>query len=167
MEHWDLYDRDKVLTGKTMERGSDLLEGHYHLVVGIWSVTDDGRILITQRHPDKDCGLMWECSGGGVLAGESSLEGAIRELGEEVGIKAEAEELTFLGTILTERFFVDSYLYRGDIRLEDLTLQAKEVIDAKLVTLEEFEEMHKEGLIVEAMVEEFKAYQAQILAHLK
>lgn len=167
MEQWDIYDKNKVLTGKTMERGNTLEEGHYHLVVGIWTVTEDGRILLTQRHADKDCGLMWECSGGGVLAGESSLEGAVRELEEEVGIKADKEELAFLGSILTEKFFVDSYLYKGNVKLEDLILQEKEVVDARLVTLEEFEKMHEEGLIVEAMVEEFKAYQSQILAHVK
>lgn len=167
MESWDLYDSNKVLTGKVMERGAELEEGHYHLVVGIWTITNDGRILLTQRHPDKDCGLMWECSGGGVLSGETSLQGAVRELGEEVGIKATEEELTFLGTILTERFFVDSYVYRGDVHLEDLVLQEKEVVDAKLVTREEFESMDARGLIVEGMVQEFRAYEKQLFSHLK
>lgn len=159
MERWDIYDKDKRLTGKTIERGEGLEQGEYHLVVGIWTITDDERILLTQRHPDKDAGLLWECSGGGVLAGESSLQGAIRELEEEVGIKAAEEEMLLMGTILTDKYFVDSYLYRGNIRLEELKLQSKEVIDAKLVTLEEFEEMEGKGLIVEAMAKEFRSYQ--------
>lgn len=162
MEHWDIYNTNKELIGKTCERGAALEKGEYHLVVGIWTITDEGKILLTQRHPNKDAGLLWECSGGGVLAGETSLKGAIRELSEEVGIKAKEEELQLLGTVLTEKFFVDSYLYRGNVCLENLTLQEAEVVDAKLVTLEEFETMHEQGLIVEAMVEEFKMYQEQI-----
>lgn len=30
--------------------------------------------------------LMWECVGGSVLRGESSVDGAVREVKEEVGI---------------------------------------------------------------------------------
>ena len=167
MERWDIYDANKQFTGRTVQRGEELRPGEYHLVVGIWTITDEGKILLTQRHPDKDAGLLWECSGGGVLAGESSLQGAIRELGEEVGIEASEEELILLGTILTEKFFVDSYLYRGNITLDALRLQAKEVVDAKLVSLDEFEKMENEELIVRAMAEEFRTYQDKLLAHLK
>lgn len=165
MEQWDIYNQDKKKTGKTVVRGTALEKGEYHLVVGIWTITDEGKILLTQRHPDKDAGLLWECSGGGVLAGESSLEGAVRELGEEVGIHVSEKDLVFLGTILTEKYFVDSYLYKGNVKVEDLKLQEKEVVDAKLVTLAEFDEMDREHLIVTGMVEEFRAYQMKLLKH--
>lgn len=166
MEQWDIYNEARKKTGKTVVRGTTLEKGEYHLVVGIWTITDEGKILLTQRHPDKDAGLLWECSGGGVLAGESSLEGAVRELGEEVGIHVSPEDLIFLGSILADKYFVDSYLYKGNVKIEDLKLQEKEVIDAKLVTLAEFDEMDRENLIVKGMVEEFRAYQMQLLNHM-
>lgn len=166
MEYWDLYNEDKQLLGKTIKRGEKLEEGEYHLVVGIWTVTPEGKILLTQRHPDKDCGLLWECSGGGVLAGESSMEGAVRELKEEIGVEVTEAELQFMGSLRTKHYFVDSYLYVADIDLKRLSLQKEEVVDAKLVTLEEFEAINKEGLIVEAMVAEFRLYQDKLLAHI-
>ena len=42
---------------------------------------------------------MWECSGGSILAGETSLEGIIRELKEELGIKFSKKR---------------SYIFKGD-----------------------------------------------------
>ena len=166
MEYWDLYNEDKQLLGKTIKRGEKLEEGEYHLVVGIWTVTPKGEILLTQRHPDKDWGLLWECSGGGVRAGESSLEGAVRELKEEIGVEVTEAELQFMGSLRTKHYFVDSYLYVADIDLKMLKLQKEEVVDAKLVTLEEFEAMNKEELIVEAMVAEFRLYQDKLLEHI-
>lgn len=166
MEDWDLYNEDKELLGKTIKRGEKLEEGEYHLVVGIWTVTPEGKILLTQRHPDKDFGLLWECSGGGVFAGESSIEGAVRELKEEIGVEVTEAGLQFMGSLRTKHYFVDSYLYVADIDLKMLNLQKEEVVDAKLVTLEEFEAMNKEGLIVEAMVAEFRLYQDKLLAHI-
>lgn len=166
MEYWDIYNEDKQLLGKTIKRGEKLEEGEYHLVVGIWTVTPEGKILLTQRHPDKDWGLLWECSGGGVRAGESSLEGAVRELKEEIGVGVTEAELQFMGSLRTKHYFVDTYLYVTDIDLKMLNLQKEEVVDAKLVTLEEFEAMNEEGLIVEAMVAEFRLYQDKLLRHI-
>ena len=40
---------------------------------------------------------MWETISGGALEGESRLDGIIREQDEEIGIKANNEDLTFIG----------------------------------------------------------------------
>ena len=58
----------------------------WHLVAEIYSVTRDGRMLVTKRHPDKSWGGQWEITGGGVRKGETPLEGARRELREETGL---------------------------------------------------------------------------------
>ena len=65
-ELWELYDGDKRPTGKTMLRGQIVPEGYWHIVVGIWTITADGRLLLTCRHPDKPWGLQWENTGGSV-----------------------------------------------------------------------------------------------------
>ena len=135
-ELWDLLDGERNLTGKTLERGKPIPEGYYHIVVDIWTMLPDGRILLTKRHPDKK-GFpgMWEGTAGSVVAGESSLQGAIRELGEETGLHAEPERLTLLASEQTECDFLDSYLYRCPEREPKLTLQPEEVVDYTFITL--------------------------------
>ena len=58
MELWDVYDENRVATGKTHVRGVPLAQGEYHLVADVWLVNEDQEILLTKRHPDKPYGLM-------------------------------------------------------------------------------------------------------------
>ena len=90
-EIWDLVDKDKNKIGTTYERncGTPIPKGMYHLAVEIWTIKPNGGILLTQRHQNKNYGLMWEATGGAVLSGESSIQGAVRELYEETGITVE------------------------------------------------------------------------------
>ena len=74
--------------------------GEFHVVVNVLSVDRQGNILITKRHPKKPFGGKWEVTGGSVLAGETSLHGAVRELEEETGLHAAESELDYRGTIV-------------------------------------------------------------------
>ena len=38
-ELWDLYDADRNPTGETMNRGAEIPEGRYHIVVSVWIKT--------------------------------------------------------------------------------------------------------------------------------
>lgn len=140
-ELWDLYDENRNPLGRIHVRGVPLKEGEYHLVVDIWTITPDGRILIDKRHPDKPWGGLWECSGGSVTAGEDSLTGAIRELEEEIGIKANTDELILIGTFLSADSIVDTYVLIKDVELRNLVFQKEEVTDAKFVTFSELEDL--------------------------
>ena len=57
MELWDIYDKDKKPTGRTMKRNDWCLkEGEYHLsVLGVIQ-RQDGKYLITKRAADKAWG---------------------------------------------------------------------------------------------------------------
>ena len=50
MEYWDIYDKDRHKTGRTMKRNDWILkDGEYHLsVLGVIR-RPDGRFLITRR----------------------------------------------------------------------------------------------------------------------
>lgn len=50
MERWDIYDKNKVRTGRTMERNHfNLADDEYHLTVLGVIRRPDGRFLITKR----------------------------------------------------------------------------------------------------------------------
>lgn len=49
----------------------------------------DGRVLLTERKAGKDAAGFWELPGGQVEPGESPAQAAVRELLEEVGVRAD------------------------------------------------------------------------------
>lgn len=138
-ELWDLYDKDRNPLNKTHERGLPITEGEYHLVVDIWTVRSDGKILVDKRHPDKHLGGMWECTGGSVISGEDSITGALRELKEELGISVNAEDLKLIEVLKLKDRFVDTYVLIKDVKIKDLIFQENEVVEAKYVTLKELD----------------------------
>ena len=96
MERWDIYDIHKNRTGRTMARNDwTMADGDYYLsVLGVIR-TPDNRFLITRRAMDKAWAPgWWEVPGGGVKAGETSLEAVCREVLEETGIDVSKDSLT-------------------------------------------------------------------------
>jgi len=146
MEIWDLYDDARNPLGRTRRRGEALMPGENHIVVEIWTVNRRGEALITRRDPQKQpYPGRWENTGGAVQAGEGSLEGALRELSEETGIRADAKDLRLLGAYRVPGVFADVYLLRRDVALEELTLQPGETVDARWAGIEEIRAMRARG----------------------
>ena len=103
-ELWDIYDINKKRVGRTAERNIyQFKKGEYYIVVTGIIINSKNEILISKRAEHKKFGLMWECSGGSILAGETSLEGIIRELKEELGIKFSKKEAIFLKEIRRDK----------------------------------------------------------------
>ena len=144
-EFWDLYDENRNKLGKTIERGVGQFEkGEYHVVVTALIINTKNEILISKRAANKKYGLLWECNGGSILAGETSLDGIIREMKEELGIEFTKKEAIFLKEIKDSNGcpdFKDIWLFKRDIKDEEITLPDGEAIDWKWVTIEEFMEM--------------------------
>ncbi len=163
-EKWDLYDRFKEITGETWERGSHeaIPRGRYHLIVSIWTMTPDGKILITRRHEGKSFGGMWENTGGAVIAGESSLQAAYRELGEEIGLHPGRRELIYLGDLWHPGSIVDTYMYVTDVDVSSLKLQEEEVVDARLATGDEITKIHTSGKMVPSVYKTFCCYRSNM-----
>lgn len=151
-EYWDIYDENRKKTGKIVERGVYEFEpGEYHIVVTGIILNSKNEILITKRAEHKKFGLMWECNGGSVLAGETSLQGVIRELKEEVGVEFKKREAIFLKEVKGGKKypdFKDLWLFRRDVKKEEITFPDGEATDYKWVTIDEFMKMYNNKEIV-------------------
>ena len=99
---------------------------------------------MTQRHPDKKAGGLWEFTGGGVLAGETTKQAALREVQEEMGLWIEEPELSLLEVYQHKNYFMDIFVIQKDVDESALTLQPDEVVDAKWVSHEALLQMIEE-----------------------
>lgn len=155
IEYWDLYDINRNSLGRKHERGKPMETGTFHIVVNILSINNDGKILITKRHESKPHGNKWEITGGSVVAGEKSVDGAVRELHEETGLTATPGQLVFRGTIIREPSgcLHDFYLFRKDFCEKDIVLQENETTDFRLVDKEELLVMAREGKFLDFLYE--------------
>ncbi len=149
-EVWDLYDANGKSLGKTAYRGDSLKMGEYHLVIHVWVRRPDGNYLIQKRsqsltiHPG-----MWAATGGSVIAGESSKEGAARELGEELGIEAEPKELRQFFARKKRNSLVSAWLLEREIAQSEIRLQEEEVSEVSWATPEHIRSMVAAGKFCE------------------
>ena len=169
-EIWDLYNENRELLGKDHVRGEQLPIGGYHLVVHVWIRNSKGEYLISQRSANRPTfPLVWECVDGSVIKGEDSLQGALREVKEEVGVDllpekghvilSDIKKIEF-GKVINKIVDVWLFEYDGEVDLSNATTdevaqvawmnrsQIKELFDANMFvdTLEYFfTEVEKEG----------------------
>ncbi|MGM0878832.1 MAG: NUDIX hydrolase [Bacillota bacterium] len=150
MELWDLYDKNRIKTGRIHKRGTPLAEGDYHIVVHVWIRNNKDEILLTKRHQDKTHPNLWECTGGSILVGEDSMEGALREVKEEIGISllrsngklAKSERRDIYNN------FCDVWLFDQSFEISETKLQQDEVSDIKWVTRSELDNIYSSNLLV-------------------
>lgn len=151
-ELWDIYDINKRKTGRIAKREIYKFKyGEYHIVVTGIIINTENKILISKRASFKKYGLMWECNGGSILANETSLEGIIRELREELGIEFSKKEAIFLKDIRRDKIppdFKDLWVFKRNIEIKNITFPDGEATDAKWVSIEEFIDMYNNGEIV-------------------
>jgi len=153
-EYFDIYDSRRVPVGKTVLRGTALGNDEYRIAVQVWIGNVSGQWLIVQRSPEKSCPLKWEPPGGCVLAGENSLQAAIREVYEETGIRlCESDALQFASFRRIEPCwenpgFLDVWMFASDIPSENIRLQPGETVDARWATPEEICRMYESGEFV-------------------
>lgn len=156
MELWDIYDKNKVPTGRTMERNNfTLADDEYHLTVLGVIKRPDGKFLITKRVMTKRWAPgWWEVSGGAAQAGESSQEAVVREIREETGLDVTGAPGGYQFTYHRENpgkgdnYFVDVYRYVMDVEESDLRIQEEEVAGVKFATAEEIKELADQGIFL-------------------
>lgn len=156
MELWDIYDKNKQRTGRTMRRNDWCLkDDEYHLSVLGVIVRPDGKFLITKRVMTKQWAPgWWEVSGGAVLAGEESEAAVKREILEETGLDVSGCIGGYQFSYHRENpgkgdnYFVDIYRYEMDFSEEDVRIQEEETSDFMIADISQIEEFAEKGIFL-------------------
>ena len=127
-------------------------------------MNDKKQLLLQKRSATKkshpNC---WDISGAGhIRSGETVIEGAIRELNEELGIKVNEGDLKFIAIVkstknLQNQEFSYVYLLKSNNKIKDYTFEDNEVSEVKYVYFEDLEKLvanRVEGLLIHE--EEYK-----------
>ncbi len=151
MEYLDILDKNGILTGEKKERDKIHVDGNWHKVVQIFIVNDNG-IMLQQRSLNKksDPGKWCASASGHISSGESSIDAALKEFREELGITLNKEEIKLIDTFaspsvrynngnkIINNHFVDLYIVTRNIDVNDVILQKEELEKVDYFTIEEF-----------------------------
>lgn len=164
MEYIDIVDQNNNPTGEVKEKLQAHEDGNFHRTAHIWIINDKKELLLQKRSATKkshpNC---WDISGAGhIRAGESVINGAIRELKEELGVETKESELQYIATIKSTKNpknmeFGYVYLLKCNNQVEEYIFEDNEVSEVKYVYFEELEKMVEErvdGLLIHE--EEYK-----------
>ena len=162
MEYIDILNEDGEKANYTDTRDNVHKKGLWHRAVHIWVINDNKELLLQKRSPNKDSNPnMWDISSAGHLsAGDDSLDGAVREITEELNVAVTKGQFEYLFTIkasnrYTEIFinneFDDVYLIKLNLDLSKIKLQESEVSEVRFVYYKDFQKMVEdkvEGLLI-------------------
>jgi isopentenyl-diphosphate Delta-isomerase len=150
MEFIDIYDNLGQKGGMTLEKDEAHKKALIHKGVCVWIINSNDEILLQTRSSHVMFPNMLDISfSGHIQAGETSLEAAIREGREELGINLEIDKLQYLFSCREyggidgyfENEIDDVFLYRADIPIEEYTFCDNEVKEVSYVSLDEFKMM--------------------------
>ena len=164
MEYIDIFDENNNPTGKVKEKQQAHEDGNFHRTAHVWIINDKNELLLQKRSASKKTHPNYlDISGAGhIKAGESVVDGAIRELKEELGVEAEEKDLQYIATIKSTKNpknmeFQYVYLLNCNKEIEEYIFEDNEVAEVKYVFYKEIEKMVEEkveGLLIHE--EEYK-----------
>lgn len=144
MEKRDLYDKNRKKVGIAINKDDDIPDGCYIMVVMIIMQNGNGEFLLQKRSQLKGGG--WAFTGGHPKSGESSLEGIITEVKEELGIDISSEKIQLMKSNVFEKVIGDIYYVNMEFDLEKIVLQDEEVSDVMLASYDDIINMIKNGV---------------------
>lgn len=164
MEMLDVVDENGMPTGEVVPREKAHAEGIRHRTSHVWLVRSRGgkiQILLQKRCENKDSwpGCYDISSAGHIPAGVDFIPSAIRELQEELGVKAAPEELLFCGNRCIcsdskfhgqpfhDRQYSRVFALWRDREASDFVLQKEEIDSVRWMDLEECIEAVKNNTI--------------------
>ena len=162
-EYLDLVDEDGNPTGLVEDREVIHATGLRHRTAHLWLmrfVNGEAELLLQKRSADKDShpGCYDISSAGHIPAGMDFIPSALRELTEELGLCATADELTYCGQrrfyhrdVFYGKPFLDHqvsnvYVLLRDVDPTALRLQTSEVESVRWMPLTEVRQMVETGV---------------------
>ena len=149
MEKRDLYDINRNLIGKTIEKNETIPTNTYIMVVVIFIQNDNNEFLIQNDNNEFliqkrsiEKGGKWATTGGHPKAGENSLQGILTEVQEELGIKI--ENPTLFKQANAKDVICDLYYIKKNIDINEITIQEEEVADVMWASIDEINKLMKE-----------------------
>lgn len=141
METRDLYDVHRNLIGKTIKKVDKIPNNTYIMMVVIFIQNNNNDFLIQKRSLDK--GGKRATTGGHPKSGESSLQGIITEVEEELGIKI--NNPTLFKQANGKNTICDLYYIKDDIDISKVTIQKEEVETIKWASINEINNLMNNG----------------------
>ncbi|HHX20443.1 MAG TPA: NUDIX domain-containing protein [Clostridiales bacterium] len=150
VEQWDIYDHNRMPTGRIATRGKRFLPGEYHLVVHVCIFDSRNRMLIQQRQRSKSLwSELWDVSvGGSAQAGEDSRQAAQREAQEEIGLRIDLGNERPHLSVPFDWGYDDYFSVTMDVDINALTLQAEEVQAVRWATQQDIELLLRQGQFI-------------------
>ena len=145
-EIFDIYTRDgKHLWTAPRSVCHSENPGFYHKPARIWIINDKDKILVQKRaatkknHPNKRD----MPSAGHVIAWEKTIDGAIREVDEELGVETKKEDYIFICEYLIDEIFTigQIFLLKLNLKVNEFKLQEEEVAEVKWLNYDEFKKL--------------------------
>jgi isopentenyldiphosphate isomerase len=176
----DIWDESGKPTGQVYEKSIAHQKGLFHPTVHVWFYTSAPSLLLQKRGSNKETfPNLWDVSvAGHVSSGESILDGALREIKEEIGLQLKSDDLILIDVRkninqfsngILDCEFQHVFLSELKIGLEDLVIQKEEVNDVRLFSFDEMEicmqQKHSEFKIVPADMFYYKFVMNKVLNH--
>ena len=175
----DILNPEGKSTGKTALKSEAHKNGWFHATAHIWFFTSDEKILLQKRALTKKVfpGI-WDISvAGHIGAGEEILEGAKREVFEEIGLILEDKDFIKIGTrihqVNHENGIQDNehhHVFIAELKtpISELTMQPEEVAGLELWDLKVLKETKNlENVLLPRFHEYYVNVYNKIISHLK
>lgn len=175
----DILTPEGKSTGKTALKSEAHKKGWFHATAHIWFFTSDEKILLQKRALTKKVfpGI-WDISvAGHIGAGEEILEGAKREVFEEIGLILENKDFIKIGTrihqVNHENGIQDNehhHVFIAELKtpISELTMQPEEVAGLELWDLKVLKETKNlENVLLPRFHEYYVTVYNKIISYLK
>lgn len=163
MEMIDILNADGTSADYIESKEEVHKKGLWHRTAHVWFVNDKNEILLQKRaqHITSNPGK-WDISAAGHLsAGDDPIQGALREVKEELDVDLSETDLNKIGEVVGEstqhdgvyinKEYQDVYVVFTDKEVQDFTIQESEVEKIEFVSIEKLKKWvseEKEDLVL-------------------
>lgn len=128
-------------------------DGDWHRTVHVWILNSRHELLLQKRSAEKESfPNFWDIScAGHMAAGQTSVDAAIREAREELGMAIQEKDLEYLLTLRSRSMehggaFVDNeisdvYLVKKDRAISEMRIQKEEISEVKWIPVDILKEV--------------------------